>query len=113
MDTIFFNFIAKISFCTYLIHLIILILWFTTRGIDSYYAFIPNYFLFVSHSAWSLLFGFVMTVLVEFPCSKIQRNWMGALFTKVKSRQHKENESVLIEEEKESELKENLIDTVQ
>ena len=38
---------------------------------------------------------------------------MGALFTKVKSRQHKENESVLIEEEKESELKENLIDMVE
>lgn len=82
MDTIFFNFIAKISFCTYLIHLTILLHWYTTRAIDSYYAFLPKYFIFASHTSSSLLCGFVLTVLVEIPCSKLQKIVMKNMFTK-------------------------------
>lgn len=64
MDTDFFNVIAKISFCTYLIHLTLLMHWFTTRTIDEYWAFLPKYFLFVSHSVGSLILGFLMTILI-------------------------------------------------
>ena len=64
MDTIFFNFIAKVSFCTYLIHLIIITHWLSTRGIDSYFSFLNEYCLFASHSVLSLLFGFFLSVLV-------------------------------------------------
>ena len=41
MDTNFFNFIAKISFCTYLIHLTVLNIWLQSRTYDRYYTIVP------------------------------------------------------------------------
>ncbi len=43
MDTRLFNFIAKISFCTYLIHLTILTTWVQSRTNDRYYTTIPTF----------------------------------------------------------------------
>ena len=43
MDTNFFNFIAKISFCTYLIHLTVLNIWLQSRTYDRYYTIVPMF----------------------------------------------------------------------
>jgi peptidoglycan/LPS O-acetylase OafA/YrhL len=48
LDTKAFNFIAKISYCTYLIHLIIMYRWLTSIKIDFYYAYVPLFVLFVA-----------------------------------------------------------------
>lgn len=41
LDTKAFNFIAKISFWTYLIHITIMNTWITSIKIDFYYAYVP------------------------------------------------------------------------
>lgn len=41
LDTKAFNFIAKISFWTYLIHLTVMNAWITSIKIDFYYAYVP------------------------------------------------------------------------
>lgn len=41
MDTKIFNFIAKISYCTYLLHLIIIIIYYKGRTYDRYYSAVP------------------------------------------------------------------------
>ena len=51
LDTKAFNFIAKISFWTYLIHLTIMNIWITSIKIDFYYAYVP-------------LFGLAVTTIV-------------------------------------------------
>jgi peptidoglycan/LPS O-acetylase OafA/YrhL len=41
MDTNLFNFIAKISFCTYLVHLTVLLIFYKSRTYDRYYSEFP------------------------------------------------------------------------
>lgn len=73
MDTKAFNFIAKISFWTYLIHLTIMYRWITSIKIDFYYAYLPLFTLFVTTAAQSMLLGFTLSVLVELPFAKFQK----------------------------------------
>ena len=76
MDTKLFNFIAKASYCIYLIHLTIITQWLGSRKIDTYYDIVPIYSVFVAHSVLSILVGFVMTILIEIPFSKLQKQMM-------------------------------------
>lgn len=82
LDTKFFNFIAKISFWTYLIHYTVLLQFFLTRTNDSYYEFWTRYPLFVSHSVISMFLGFLMVLIVEVPFAKLQKKWMQHIFAK-------------------------------
>ena len=82
MDTKFFNWIAKVSFCTYLIHLTAMYLYFQNATTDFYLALIPQYGLFVSIAAISLGLGFLMTVTIELPLSRLQKILMQSLMKK-------------------------------
>lgn len=81
LDTKFFNFIGKISFWTYLIHLTIMSIWISSVKIDGYFAIIPTYSLFVAHSLVSMLFGYIFMILVEIPCMKLQKKYMNKLLS--------------------------------
>jgi peptidoglycan/LPS O-acetylase OafA/YrhL len=64
MDTNFFNFIAKISFCTYLIHLTVLDIWIKSRTNSRYLKIMPTVPEFMAVLGVSLLFGLIMTFLI-------------------------------------------------
>ncbi len=68
-----FHFIAKVSFCTYLVHLMILFQVINTRNYNFYYT-INGIFVFYSGIlALSLLFGTIVTVMVELPFGNLQK----------------------------------------
>lgn len=73
MDTKMFNFVAKVSYCTYLLHLCFIYWWDSQVSTNLYYELIGVYSLFASHSVISVLGGFVLAVLVEIPCAKFQK----------------------------------------
>ena len=43
LDTNFFNIIAKISFCTYLIHLTLISIWNSSRKVNRYYSYVSMF----------------------------------------------------------------------
>jgi peptidoglycan/LPS O-acetylase OafA/YrhL len=73
MDTSFFNFIAKISFCTYLLHLIIMEAWVTGRTYNHYYEIVPQFADYAGILTLSLFCGLIMTLLIEAPFAKLQK----------------------------------------
>jgi peptidoglycan/LPS O-acetylase OafA/YrhL len=87
MDTRLFNFIAKISFCTYLIHLTILEIWVQSRTYSRYYTTIPTFVEFGGILVLSIIAGLIMTFLIELPFSKLQKqliNYVKKTLMKVK-----------------------------
>ena len=93
LDTKFFNWVAKASFCAYLIHLTLMSASFGSFKIDFYYDFKPLYTMFVSILALSLFSGFLLSLLIEIPCSNLQRMW----FKKIQSKKAKD----IVKEQKE------------
>lgn len=73
MDTKTFNFIAKVSFCTYLLHLAFILVYYGSTKSDFYYAFYPVLVLFVSFSVISIISGTVLVYMVEAPFTKLQK----------------------------------------
>ncbi len=73
MDTKLFNFIAKISFCTYLLHYAIIGVWVNSRTYSKYYTNLTVFFEYCGILVVSLLCGLVMTFLIEIPFSKLQK----------------------------------------
>lgn len=73
MDTEVFNFIAKVSFCTYLIHINFLLIYYGSSKIDFYFTMSPVFVLFVSFSVISILAGTVLVYMVEAPFAKLQK----------------------------------------
>lgn len=73
MDTKTFNFIAKVSFCTYLLHLAFILVYYGSTKSDFYYAFYPVLVLFVSFSVISIISGTVLVYMVEAPFAKLQK----------------------------------------
>ena len=82
LGTKFFNFIAKISFWTYLIHLTVVIQFFMTRIMERYYEFWSIYPIFASMAFSSMTIGFVFVLLVEIPFSKLQKKLMHSIVAK-------------------------------
>ena len=82
LDTKFFSWIAKVTFWGYLIHLTIMSQFFGNITADFYFDFAPMYPLFVSHTVSSLTLGFVFSLLIEIPCSKLQRTLIKGLMKK-------------------------------
>lgn len=68
-----FHFIARISFCTYLVHLMILNQFVYTRNYNIYLNLIDTFIVYLGMLMLSLLFGFLLTVIVELPFAKLQR----------------------------------------
>lgn len=73
LDTKLFSYIAKVSYCTYLIHLTLLLLYYGSFKFDFYYAMGPTFTIFVSFSVLSLFCGLILFLLVEQPFSHLQR----------------------------------------
>lgn len=73
MDTKAFNYIAKVSFWSYLIHLTFLIVYFGTRFSDFYYSFTPSFGLFICFAVISILSGTIFVYLVESPFTQLQK----------------------------------------
>ena len=88
LDNTLFNFLAKISFCTYLIHLIVITQYTNSRTYDYYYS-IPNAFpLYIGCLVVSCFLGFLMTIFIEVPCSVWQKEFMKILMNSMKARNH-------------------------
>lgn len=71
MDTKFFNFIAKISFWTYLIHYMVVLQIIYRQKLDFYYSVWDVIPLYIPTAAISVFFGFIGTFLVELPFAKM------------------------------------------
>ena len=82
MDTGFFNFIAKVSFWTYLIHYMVVLQITYRQKIDFYYSvgdIIPVY---IPTAAISVFLGFIGTITVEVPFGKMEKMLMNKLMGK-------------------------------
>lgn len=86
LDTKAFNFIAKISFWTYLIHLTLMNAWITSIKIDFYYAYVPLFGLAATTTVESMLVGFIFCLLVEIPFAKLQKYFMEWAIKKVNTK---------------------------
>jgi peptidoglycan/LPS O-acetylase OafA/YrhL len=71
MDTKMFNFMAKISFWTYLIHYMVVEFVCFNQKTDFYYDIPDVFMLFVSVTVIAMFFGFLGTVIVENPFAKL------------------------------------------
>ena len=84
MDTKFFNFISKVSFWAYLIHYMVLMRTDYLQMTDFYYAPITVFPSYVSHCVGAVFFGFVGTMLVEVPFSKLEKKLFEVFLSKEK-----------------------------
>ena len=83
LDTKLFNFIAKASYCTYLIHLVVLTFIMTIRKIDFYYDLTSVFGYYTFYAVVSIFLGFILTILVEIPFAKLQKMLLTYLFNKM------------------------------
>lgn len=82
LDTKFFNFTGKISFWVYLIHFMIVERVSFGEKVDFYYTPETVIPLFFSVSIISLLLGFLGTILIEVPFSKLEKMLFSVLMKK-------------------------------
>ena len=62
-----FFFIARISFCTYLVHLFVVYQYLYTRSYDVYYDIKETFSVFIGLVPIILFLGVVMTLVIEVP----------------------------------------------
>ena len=62
-----FFFLARISFCTYLVHLFVIFQFLYTRSYDVYYDIKETFTMFMGLVPIILFLGIVMTLLIEVP----------------------------------------------
>jgi peptidoglycan/LPS O-acetylase OafA/YrhL len=67
------HFIARISFCTYLVHLFVLYYFLCDRSYDIYYSLIDMFTFYLGVLAYSLFFGFLLTMVIEVPFANLVR----------------------------------------
>lgn len=82
MDTKFFNFIAKISFWTYLIHYMVVLQITYRQKIDFYYSVGDIIPLYIPTAAISVFLGLVGTLIVEIPFAKMEKMLLNKLMGK-------------------------------
>ena len=73
MDTKLFNFIAKISFWTYLIHYMVIEHTVYIQKLDFYYNVHDVMTLYIPVAIISMAFGLAGTLLVEVPFAKLEK----------------------------------------
>lgn len=66
-----FIWMARVSFCTYLIHLMVVFRFSYTRAYDVYYRLIDTFVLYMGLLVLSLFLGFWLTMLVELPFANL------------------------------------------
>jgi peptidoglycan/LPS O-acetylase OafA/YrhL len=76
-----FHFIARISFCTYLVHLMVIYQFIYTRSADFYYNVTDIFVIYMGLLVVSLAFGFLMTLVIEIPCANLQKELLAYLKT--------------------------------
>jgi peptidoglycan/LPS O-acetylase OafA/YrhL len=77
-----FTWIARISFCTYLVHLLVIIRFLYNRTFDVYYQPIDTFVIYMGLLVIGLFFGFLMTMLVELPFANLLKIMMKGIKTK-------------------------------
>jgi peptidoglycan/LPS O-acetylase OafA/YrhL len=93
LDNKLFNFMAKISFCTYLIHLMVIIQYISSRTFDNYYSLLATFPLYLGCLVASCFFGFLLTIFVEVPCSVWQKEIMKIIMTGKERKETKDERS--------------------
>jgi peptidoglycan/LPS O-acetylase OafA/YrhL len=68
-----FTFISRISFCTYLVHLMVVYQYIYTRSYDIYYNIKDMFVIFIGFLPLILTFGAAATILIEVPFSNLLR----------------------------------------
>lgn len=82
MDTKFFNFIAKISFWTYLIHYMVVLQITFRQKVDFYYSVGDIIPLYIPTAAISVFLGLIGTLIVEIPFAKMEKMLLNKLMGK-------------------------------
>ena len=75
MDTYLFNVISKISYCTYLVHGLVIFWFYDGITYDLYFSNENMWAYFFCFLLLSLGFGFLLTILVEVPFSKLEKQF--------------------------------------
>ena len=70
---------ARVSFCTYLVHLIVLEYFILTRTFDQYYTIVDIMVLYFGWEVISLVLGGLMTMFVEVPFANVVKMMFGKL----------------------------------
>lgn len=83
LDNKILNFMAKISFCTYQVHLIVIMQYTSSRTFDNYYSMLATFTPYLGCLVVSCFFGFLMTILVELPFSAWQKELMKGAMKRV------------------------------
>jgi peptidoglycan/LPS O-acetylase OafA/YrhL len=83
LDNKILNFMAKISFCTYLVHLMVILQYVYSRTFDNYYSLLATFTPYLGCLVVSCFFGFLMTILVEVPFSVWQKELMKGVMRSV------------------------------
>ena len=65
--------LARISFCTYLCHLMVVYQWVYVKNYDFYFDVGGVFVVYVGVLILCLVFGYLMTVLIEVPCANCIR----------------------------------------
>ena len=73
------SFIARISFCTYLVHFIVVSYVYASTTYDIYFTIIDVFALYLGVLVLSLFFGFIVTMTVELPFSNLLKLGMQSL----------------------------------
>lgn len=85
-----FTFIARTSFCTYLVHLMVLDYFILSRNYNLYYNITDVFITYLGLLVQSLIFGFLTTMFIELPFAKLQKYAVGRLKAKAKAKEIKE-----------------------
>jgi peptidoglycan/LPS O-acetylase OafA/YrhL len=83
LDTSLFNYIAKISFCGYLVHYIILSQVLGVVTIDTYYSISDRFIINMGILILTFAFATIMVFVIEVPFATLQKE----LMKKIKHRQ--------------------------
>jgi peptidoglycan/LPS O-acetylase OafA/YrhL len=75
LDTRVFSIIAKISFCVYLVHYILVGHWLAGNKMDLYYSQLDRFVVHCAMVVLSCFFGYLLAIVVEIPCSYIQKDF--------------------------------------
>ena len=90
-----FVYIARISFSTYLVHILVIYYYLTDRTYDMYYN-IPDLFsIYLGILVLCLFFGFIVTLTIELPFANLQKMIIEKL--RKNSRKARKIEEVIVE----------------
>ena len=81
------SFIARVSFCTYLVHLMVIMQFILTRSYDIYFYTSDLFVINLGMLVLSLIFGTVLTVIVELPFANLQKHLVNSILGNKRSRQ--------------------------